>query len=169
MRSAGGVLEGVRLLVFDADETLRRSTVPGQPCPRAENEWELLPDVRNRLAGIDWTTLRFGVASNQDQVGYGLVTAQMAERLLRDLVSAATDGRVTDPLIRFCPHRLDVPCDCRKPAPGMVLDLMRAANTVPEATLFVGDGVVDQEAAKRASVRFAWARDFFRQPRRPGP
>ena len=38
------MLGPARLVVFDADGTLRRTTVPGQPCPRASDQWELLPD-----------------------------------------------------------------------------------------------------------------------------
>src|SRR5205085_2553999 len=59
-----------RLVIFDADDTLRRTIVPGQPCPHAEGEWELLPGVRARLHRIP-PDVYIGVASNQDHVGYG--------------------------------------------------------------------------------------------------
>lgn len=157
------LLAGVRLVIFDADGTLRRTTVPGQPCPHADREWELLPGVRRCLTAIDWSggKLAIGVASNQDHVGYGLVDANLARRLLHDMIDAATAGAVHDPEIRFCPHRLEEPCDCRKPAPGMLIDIMRARGLAPADTLFVGDSPVDAQAATAAGVRFVWARDFF--------
>src|SRR5689334_11626787 len=37
-----------RLFIFDADDTLRHTLVPGQPSPRAADEWELLPGVAER-------------------------------------------------------------------------------------------------------------------------
>lgn len=157
-------LRGVRLAIFDADDTLRRTLVPGQPCPRAPDEWELLPGVREVLSRTSWQSgLRVAIASNQDQVGYGLLTHGMAERLLLDLVREATAGRARSPLIRLCAHRLEQPCGCRKPAPGMLIDLMRDAGAPPHATLFVGNADSDREAARRAGVRFAWAADFFAQ------
>lgn len=161
MSPVGDLLRDVRLLVFDADDTLRRTTVPGQPCPRAPEEWALLPGVRDTLSAVDWSRVQLGIASNQDQVGYGFLTAGTAERLLRDLVHAATDGRVTDPLIRFCPHPLEMACHCRKPAPGMLFDLIAMAGAAADAALFVGNAAVDREAAARAGVRFVVAGEFF--------
>lgn len=157
------LVTGVRLVIFDADGTLRRTTIAGQPCPHAEHEWELLPGVRECLTTIDWRgdRLAVGVASNQDHIGYGLVDAEVAHRLLRDMIDAATAGAVRDPEIRCCPHRLEESCGCRKPAPGMLVDIMRAHGVAPEDTLFVGDSPVDAGAAAAAAVRFVWAGDFF--------
>jgi D-glycero-D-manno-heptose 1,7-bisphosphate phosphatase len=157
------LLAGVRLVIFDADGTLRRTLVPGLPCPHAQDQWELLPGVRECLTAIDWRArnLRVGVASNQDHVGYGLIDDTLARSLLRAAIDAATDNAAPDPVIRLCPHRLEEPCTCRKPAPGMLLDIMREVGASPAATLFVGDTPTDAEAARRAGVRFAWANEFF--------
>ncbi len=154
---------GVRLVIFDADDTLRRTLVAGQPCPRAPDEWELMPGVRERLGAIPWTLLdvRLGVASNQDQVGYGLISHATAAALLRDAVVAATAGAVTDPVIRLCPHRPDAGCACRKPQPGMLLDIITECGVSAAETLFVGNSDIDCEAARRARTRFAWAHEFF--------
>jgi D-glycero-D-manno-heptose 1,7-bisphosphate phosphatase len=154
--------DDVRLLIFDADDTLRRTTVPGQPCPRASHEWELLPGVRDVLENVNWSVaLRMGIASNQDQVGYGLVRPDVAERLLFDLAREATGGRVTNPIVRLCPHVLEIDCACRKPAPGMLRDIMHECGVGAGSTLFVGNADADREAARRARTRFMWAEDFF--------
>jgi D-glycero-D-manno-heptose 1,7-bisphosphate phosphatase len=157
------ILEGIRLVIFDADDTLRHTTVEGKPCPHASGEWQLMPNVRETLSAIEWRRrgIQLGVASNQDQVGYGLLTMAMAERLLRDAAWAATSGAYRDPLIRLCPHRLEIPCTCRKPEPGLLLDVMRAAGRLPHETRFVGDAQSDREAAQRAHVHFTWAHEFF--------
>lgn len=161
------LVASARLVIFDADGTLRRTTVPGQPCPHSNREWELLPGVREWLTAIDWNRagLGVGVASNQDHVGYGLVQHHVADRLLRDMILAATGGAVRDPEIRFCPHRLEEPCDCRKPAPGMLLDIMHARGVEAGDTLFIGDADVDRAAARAAGIRFSWAADLFGTPR----
>lgn len=41
-----------KLIIFDADGTLRRCTVPGQPCPNKADEWELMPGAKERLATL---------------------------------------------------------------------------------------------------------------------
>jgi len=155
--------DDLRLVVFDADGTLRRTLVAGQPCPLAPGEWELMPRVRETLATVDWRRreLRVGVASNQDWIGYGHLARAMGERLLHDAIAAATSGAARDPIVRLCPHVPEDHCTCRKPAPGMLLEIMATADARATETLFVGDMEIDAEAARRAGVRFRWASDFF--------
>jgi D-glycero-D-manno-heptose 1,7-bisphosphate phosphatase len=153
-----------RLWIFDADDTLRRTTVPGQPCPRAPGEWELLPGVRDRLLSLPWQRdggPYFGLASNQDQVGAGLFTRRMARDLLRDLARAAIGQAPPDPALQFCPHPLGVACDCRKPQPGMLVRIMGFYGIRPRDTVFVGDSDADRGAAAAAGVRFLEARELF--------
>ncbi len=150
-----------RLYIFDADGTLRRTTVPGQVCPHAPDEWELLSGVRERLARIDWDQVALGVASNQDHVGYGWLTEAQCRALLEEMVHQATGGRALQFQVRFCPHVLEVPCSCRKPAPGMLLDLLSHFRIRPEEALFVGDAPSDKAAAHAAGVPFQPAAEFF--------
>ena len=151
------------LVIFDADDTLRRTLVPGQPCPHAPHEWELLPGVRDTLKRYDWSRRRFGIASNQDQVAYSLLPEHTARRLLEDLARAAIGNASRQELIRFCPHAEDAGCTCRKPRPGMILDLCATAGVPNSRTLFVGNSASDQECAARAGTSFVWAATFFRR------
>lgn len=150
-----------RLYIFDADGTLRRTTVPDKVCPHAPGEWALLPGVRERLADIDWTQAAIGIASNQDQVGYGWFTEAQCRALLEALVDEATGGRARRRKVAFCPHALEVPCGCRKPAPGMLFELLRHFGVRAHEALFVGDSPVDEAAARAAGVPFRYAHDFF--------
>jgi D-glycero-D-manno-heptose 1,7-bisphosphate phosphatase len=151
-----------RLIIFDADGTLRRTIVPGQPCPHGDDEWELFEGVPERLGELPEGTW-FGVASNQDHVGYGLVTEGRVRSFLTAMIEGATGRRVPAGAIRFCPHRLEVPCACRKPAPGMLTAILSYYGAAPHEALFVGDSRVDREAARRAGVSFEWADRFFRR------
>jgi D-glycero-D-manno-heptose 1,7-bisphosphate phosphatase len=159
-------LVGWELVIFDADDTLRSTLVPGQPCPRAPDEWALLPDVAERLRAVPWMTPggpRLGLASNQDQVGYGKLSERMARRLLEDLALAATGTVPPEPAIQLCPHRLEVSCECRKPAPGMLRRILAFYGAEPSRTLFVGNCETDRDAARRAGVRYRDATAVFRR------
>jgi len=149
-----------RLIIFDADGTLRRTIVTGQPCPHDDDEWELFEGVIERLGELPEGT-RFGVASNQDHVGYGLVTEGQVRRFLTAMIERATARSVPTEAIRFCPHRLEVPCACRKPAPGMLTAILSYYGAAPQEALFVGDSPLDREAARRAGISFEWADRFF--------
>jgi D-glycero-D-manno-heptose 1,7-bisphosphate phosphatase len=154
----------VKLYIFDADGTLRRTTVEGQPCPNKEGEWELIPGVRERLARIEWGMSRgahFGVASNQGGVGMGYFSYETAYALLLAMAMAALGRQPPEGAIQMCPHAPFAGCPCRKPKPLMLVRLMHRFGARRDETLFVGDMDRDEEAARRAGVRFAWAQEFF--------
>src|SRR4051794_40670065 len=80
-----GIFDRYRLFIFDADDTLRRTTVPGRPCPWGPEDWELLPGVQEVLSAARWNHPggpTMGIASNQDHVGYGHLSLETARDLL---------------------------------------------------------------------------------------
>src|SRR5919108_1867959 len=101
--------ETVRLIIFDADGTLRRTTAKGKPCPHAPGEWELLPKVRSTLACLDRgrEPIHLGIASNQDPIAYGHLTEGMARRLLNGLLIEAVGRAPRAGAIQICPHALE--------------------------------------------------------------
>ena len=154
---------GIRLVIFDADGTLRWTTVEGQPCPNDESEWRLMPNVRERLRVLDFGPhgLKLGVASNQGGVAVGYLSADMARKLLVDTVDAALGFVPPDAAIELCICHPQRACDRRKPSSGMLRRIMDRFAIPPDATLFVGDLDVDRDAARRARTRFAWSGEFF--------
>jgi D-glycero-D-manno-heptose 1,7-bisphosphate phosphatase len=70
---------------------------------------------------------------------------------------AAQGARIDD--LRYCPHHpegsvagyLD-PCECRKPGPGMILDLMQHWPVQRDGSFVIGDRASDIEAAKAAGL-----------------
>ncbi len=152
------------LHIFDADWTLRRCTVPGQPCPNRAGEWELMPGVKERLARLDWNTHTLAIASNQGGVGLGHLSGVTAHGLLRDLYIELIGKEPNPDHIQVCPHRPDEGCKCRKPRPAMLTHLMQVTRTPPGLTLFVGDQESDLQAAIAAGCGFAWAAAFFGWP-----
>lgn len=158
------MLAGFRLIIFDADDTLRRTTVPGKPCPHRAGEWELLPNVRSILARLRWNDAdgpRLGLASNQDHVGYGHLSFDTARALLRDAAIAATGVAPPDAALQLCPHVLEADCECRKPRPGMLLRIVEYYGIKLEETVLVGNADTDRQAAEAAGVAFLTAAEVF--------
>lgn len=153
-----------KLYIFDADGTLRRTTVPGQPCPNGPGEWELMPGVRERLAEIAWGpagNAHFGIATNQGGVGLGYMRFEMAERLIVEMVERAFGMSPPAGSIEICPHAPHLNCPCRKPKPLMLTRLMRRFRAGRRETIYIGDMETDEEAARRAGANFIWAHEFF--------
>lgn len=161
------IFDRYRLFIFDADDTLRRTTVPGKPCPHSPAEWALMPGVADLLGRVAWNQAegpQLGIASNQDQVAYGHLSLEMARKLLRDLARRATHIVPADGALQLCPHPLELDCNCRKPKPGMLLAIMRHYGIGPAETVYVGNHPIDYEAALRAGTAFRWSTDVFDQP-----
>ena len=151
-----------RLIIFDADGTLRRCTVEGQPCPNAPSQWELIPGVKEGIALLNQNT-QFAIVSNQAGVALGYLSKNMAQRLLDDMVEEAFGGieAVLKVNVFFCPHAPDAECDCRKPKPRLLEKCMNMALVGADETLYVGDMESDRQAAENVKCSFMWAHDFF--------
>ena len=119
----------------------------------------LRPHVAEVLAKV---RPRFGscfIVSNQARIGRGEITEHEVRRRF-EWLNALLGHLFID--WRLCPHQEGEGCPCRKPLPGMFLDLARAHRLDLAASLHVGDSEKDRVAAERAGIgSFAWADDFF--------
>ena len=90
--------------------------------------------------------------TNQSGIARGLFDVATLERIHDRLKSMlAAEGLRLD-AIYFCPHGPDDSCDCRKPAPGMVIKAMRDFGFGPGQAVVVGDSDGDMGAAAAAGV-----------------
>jgi D-glycero-D-manno-heptose 1,7-bisphosphate phosphatase len=97
--------------------------------------------------------------TNQSGVARGLFSEEelgvLHGWMLAEL--AAQGARIDD--LRYCPHHPDGsvagyldPCECRKPGPGMILDLMQHWPVRRVGSFVVGDRGSDIEAAEAAGL-----------------
>jgi histidinol-phosphate phosphatase family protein len=99
---------------------------------------------RLRSAGLDTA-----VVSNQSGVGRGMLQLDDVEAVNRRV------EELLGPLGPWvvCPHSPDAGCDCRKPAPGLVLKAAELLGTDPSRCAVIGDIGADVEAAHAAGAR----------------
>jgi D-glycero-D-manno-heptose 1,7-bisphosphate phosphatase len=140
--------------------------ITGRTCNRCAKNFapRKLNGMCYDCAEIEKYGILIGIASNQAGVSLGYLTEYAAYQLLKDLFITITDRWPIHGLLQVCPHPVNGGCDCRKPAPGMLLKIMRVAQVSPDRTLYVGDMESDEQAAKAAGVDFQWAKDFFSAP-----
>ncbi|QGH46852.1 HAD-IIIA family hydrolase [Vibrio owensii] len=153
-------LNRYELVIFDADDTLRECTVEGQFYPLAQGEWVLKGDVCDVLSKYDWTSKKFGIATNQPGISRGELTEEVSLQLLNDMVIGVFGFLPDREAIQFCPHAIDGECDCRKPAGGMLKRIIAHFGVEPASTVFVGDRLKDKIVAESASCGFIWVHDL---------
>lgn len=137
----------VRLVVLDRDGTL--SPDP-EDFVRAPEDWVPLPGALEAVARLNHGGWRVVLASNQSGLGRGLfdvATLNAVHARMHKLLAAA-GGRIE--AVFFCPHAPEDDCACRKPAPGLFLDIARRVGVSPAQIVAAGDSVRDVQAAVAA-------------------
>ncbi len=139
-----------KALFLDRDGVLTRERPDYVKNP---DELEFLPGIYEPLRKIKEIGFRVVIITNQSVVGRGLAThedlARIHEKLRQEL---GKQGCAVD-AIYYCPHRPDEGCDCRKPAPGLILKAARELGIDTARSWMIGDKEIDMEAAKRAGCR----------------
>jgi D-glycero-D-manno-heptose 1,7-bisphosphate phosphatase len=99
----------------------------------------------SRLREAGWLVF---IITNQPDVSRGHVTASLLERMVQVIRDVAP---VDD--VRVCAHEDFHGCSCRKPKPGMILDLARRWHVDVGRSYVVGDMWRDVGAARAAGCR----------------
>lgn len=138
----------MRCVFFDRDGIVNQSPGPGYV-----ERWEdfhLLPEFVETLRIVTRRGYQAAIVSNQRGVALGRMSAATVDdmhRRLRELLHSRHGLALLD--IRYCPHERES-CQCRKPKPGMLLDLaQRHGITLPDSWM-VGDSPSDIEAGHAA-------------------
>ncbi|MFF5076921.1 HAD-IIIA family hydrolase [Actinoplanes sp. NPDC000266] len=131
-------------VLFDRDGTL----VVDVPYNGDPSLVEPMPGAREAVDRLRAAGLRLGVVTNQSGLARGRFGADQL---------AAVNRRVDEIFGGFgtwqiCPHDDTAGCDCRKPAPGLVLAAAEALGTTPARCVVVGDIGRDMGAALAAGA-----------------
>ena len=139
-----------RLVILDRDGVINHDS---DQFIKSPSEFQAIDGSIDAIASLSKSGYTVAVATNQSGIARKLVdlpTLESIHEKLRDAVrSAGGDlGRIV-----FCPHHPDDGCDCRKPQPGLLLQLSRQYGVSLEGVPVVGDSERDIEAARAAGAR----------------
>jgi D-glycero-D-manno-heptose 1,7-bisphosphate phosphatase len=117
------------------------------------DEWHPLPGALEAVARLNHNGWHTVVATNQSGIGRGMIDmasvnavhARMNQRL------QAVGGRLD--AVFFCPHAPEDQCECRKPLPGMMLDIGRRYGIDLAQVPMVADTLRDLLAAQAAGCQ----------------
>lgn len=123
-------------------------------------DFELLPGVPEALRRFADHGFALVVVTNQAGIAKGRYTEADYERLTNHMRSLLEAQGVTFDGVYHCPHhphgsveRYQRVCDCRKPAPGMLLRAAHELQLDLARSVMVGDKTSDTDAGRAAGVR----------------
>jgi len=117
------------------------------------DDFHLFPEFADVLRTVHDCGYAAVIVTNQRGVAQGLMTLVDVEEIhgnLRKLLSARYSLDLLD--ILFCPHE-EGACECRKPAPGMLLEAARRHDIDLESSWMIGDSERDVAAGRAAGCR----------------
>jgi D-glycero-D-manno-heptose 1,7-bisphosphate phosphatase len=133
----------VKLVILDRDGVINHDRDDFVKSPA---EWVPIDKSLEAIANFTQAGWRVVVATNQSGIGRKLYNVQalnaMHEKMHR-LVGQA-GGRID--AVLFCPHTANDHCECRKPKPGMILEIAQRFNADTDGLPMVGDSLRDLQA-----------------------
>lgn len=155
-----------RAVFLDRDGVLNRVVWrDGKPAsPRAVDELEIEPDAPEALAALKAAGYLLLVVTNQPDVRRGLMPAETLDAIHVRLAQALP---VDD--IVACVHDNADNCACRKPKPGMLLDLAERHGVDLSRSWMVGDQDRDIACGEAAGCATILLKKFYNSGGGSGP
>ena len=137
----------MKLAILDRDGTLNAL---GDGFIASAADWTPLPGALEAVARLNHAGWHVVVATNQAGIGRGMIdmAAVNAVHTHMNQLLAAQGGRID--AVFFCPHTPDETCECRKPKPGMMLEVGRRYGVDLKTVPMAADTLRDLLAAHAA-------------------
>lgn len=140
----------MKLIILDRDGVINHDS---DAYIKNADEWRPIAGSLEAIARLKQSGYRVAVASNQAGVARGLFDLAALGEIHTKMQAAVSDAGGHIDAIFFCPHGPNHGCSCRKPKPGMLLEIFDRFGAIPEQTFMVGDTLRDLEAAHAAGCK----------------
>jgi D-glycero-D-manno-heptose 1,7-bisphosphate phosphatase len=116
-------------------------------------EFRFLPGAPQAIARLSQVGVRVFVITNQAIINRGIVSPRTVDAINRRMVREieAAEGRIE--MVAYCPHRPEERCGCRKPQPGLLLQVARRYGVNLRDAVLIGDALTDIEAGQTVGCR----------------
>lgn len=116
----------------------------------APDEWVPVDGALEAVARLHQANYHVVVATNQSGIGRGMIDMAAVNAVHARMHQAVQEqgGRID--AVFFCPHVPEDDCDCRKPKPGLLLEIGRRYGVDLSAVPVVGDTLRDLQAGEAA-------------------
>jgi D-glycero-D-manno-heptose 1,7-bisphosphate phosphatase len=137
----------MKLIILDRDGTINEDR---DDFVKSPEEWVPLPGALEAIARLNHAGWHTVLATNQSGLGRGLFDMAMlnAMHARMNQMLAKHGGRID--AVFFCPHAPEDQCECRKPLPGLMMQIGERYGVDLKEVPLVGDSLRDLQAGRSA-------------------
>ena len=143
----------MKLAILDRIGTLHPE---GEDAIVAAQDWQIQAGVPESIAQLNRAGWHVVVATNQPGLGRGNFDVNELNavhlRMQRELNAAGARLEAAF----FCPHAPDEGCACRKPAPGLLLQIALRYGAEPQEIWVIGQDLVHLQAGAAIGAHLVW-------------
>jgi histidinol-phosphate phosphatase family protein len=143
-----------RAAFLDRDGTLNVRPPEHEYVTRPE-DFAWLPGAIEGMLALADAGFVLAVVSNQRGIARGVISRKTLTAIEAEIQAELAPHGAEIAAFRYCPHELDAGCDCRKPKPGMLLELATALNLELAGSWMIGDSATDVAAGRAAGTHTA--------------
>lgn len=145
----------MKLIILDRDGTIN---VDREDFVKSADEWVPIPGALEAIARLNHAGWHTVVATNQSGLGRGLfdMSTLNAMHTKMNALLHKHGGRID--AVFFCPHTPEDGCSCRKPLPGLYLQIGERYGVDLSQVIVVGDSLRDLEAGAAAGCQLHFVR-----------
>ena len=140
----------MKLVILDRDGTINQDSDQYIKSPA---EWKPIPGSLEAIARLTQDGWRIAVATNQSGIARGLFDMSTLNAIHAEMHRAVGQAGGRIDAIFFCPHAADSNCECRKPKPGLLLEIATRFSVDLKDVPMIGDSLRDVAAAAAAGAQ----------------
>ena len=131
----------MKLIFLDRDGVINHDS---KDFIKNHQEWEPIPGSMDAIARLMHLGYIIIVCTNQSGIGRGIFTLEDLTNIHNKMNTTVKKHGGIIHEITFCPHTPEDQCNCRKPKPKMVLDILHKYNITDTSNIMmVGDSLKD--------------------------
>lgn len=139
-----------KIIILDRDGIINHDSYEYIKSP---DEWHAISGSLEAIAALNRAGFYVMIATNQSGVARGYYTVETLDLIHEKMQAelASVGGHIEE--IFFCPHLPTDNCTCRKPKPGLLLQIQKKYAVDLSTVFFIGDKLTDVQAARSAGCK----------------
>ncbi len=139
----------MQLVILDRDGVINEDSAAYIKSPE---EWIPIPGSLEAIARLHRAGWNVVVVTNQSGIARKLFDPDILVRIHEKMRRSVSDAGGLIEAIFFCPHAPHDNCNCRKPKPGLFLEVARRLRISLHGVPAIGDSFQDLHAAQAAGA-----------------